>query len=149
MIFFFLLFLKAFQFLFWCFQKRRVSRLETVFGWKIHHVDATECLLSIYILCVFINIWTKIPKRTNFKNLFLLVCFWCFFLKVNLKSHGMLKWLNRLQRLFSVSWSQKVNWVMIQLQESQLKEIYGVNMFVRYSEFYVLVSLNSSGMIMN
>uniref|UniRef100_A0A1J3G9D0 tRNA dimethylallyltransferase 2 n=1 Tax=Noccaea caerulescens TaxID=107243 RepID=A0A1J3G9D0_NOCCA len=27
-------------------QKRRVSRLETVFGWKIHHVDATECLLS-------------------------------------------------------------------------------------------------------
>ncbi|CAH8306383.1 unnamed protein product [Eruca vesicaria subsp. sativa] len=27
-------------------QKRRVSRLETVFGWKIHHIDATECLLS-------------------------------------------------------------------------------------------------------
>nr|VDD13585.1 unnamed protein product [Brassica oleracea] len=27
-------------------QKRRINRLETVFGWNIHHVDATECLLS-------------------------------------------------------------------------------------------------------
>ncbi|WZY89876.1 hypothetical protein YC2023_046611 [Brassica napus] len=27
-------------------QKRRINRLETVFGWNIHHVDATECLLG-------------------------------------------------------------------------------------------------------
>ncbi|CAN7018199.1 unnamed protein product [Brassica oleracea var. botrytis] len=27
-------------------QKRRINRLDTVFGWNIHHVDATECLLS-------------------------------------------------------------------------------------------------------
>ncbi|CAH2060432.1 unnamed protein product [Thlaspi arvense] len=27
-------------------QKRRVSRLETVFGWNIYRIDATECLLS-------------------------------------------------------------------------------------------------------
>ncbi|WZZ54544.1 hypothetical protein YC2023_054651 [Brassica napus] len=27
-------------------QKRRINRLETVFGWNIHHVDATECLLK-------------------------------------------------------------------------------------------------------
>ncbi|CAA7017552.1 unnamed protein product [Microthlaspi erraticum] len=27
-------------------QKRRVNRLETVFGWNIHHIDATECLLN-------------------------------------------------------------------------------------------------------
>ncbi|KFK32367.1 hypothetical protein AALP_AA6G232500, partial [Arabis alpina] len=27
-------------------QKRRVSRLEMVFGWNIHHMDATEFLLS-------------------------------------------------------------------------------------------------------
>ncbi|KAG2308417.1 hypothetical protein Bca4012_082487 [Brassica carinata] len=27
-------------------QKRRINRLETVFGWNIDHVDATECLLN-------------------------------------------------------------------------------------------------------
>lgn len=30
------------------FQKRRVSRLETVFGWKIHYIDATEYILSMH-----------------------------------------------------------------------------------------------------
>ncbi|KAL4560805.1 hypothetical protein LXL04_032959 [Taraxacum kok-saghyz] len=28
-------------------QKRRIIRLQTLFGWKIHYVDATECLSSL------------------------------------------------------------------------------------------------------
>ncbi|ESQ51236.1 hypothetical protein EUTSA_v10016598mg [Eutrema salsugineum] len=27
-------------------QKRRINRLQMIFGWNIHHIDATECLLS-------------------------------------------------------------------------------------------------------
>lgn len=41
------------SFLYVVFQKRRINRLETVFGWNIHHVDATECLLSKYTLSIF------------------------------------------------------------------------------------------------
>lgn len=50
-------------------QKRRINRLQTVFGWNIHFVDSTQSLHGNPFVVLDISRWTKISSWEFFWSL--------------------------------------------------------------------------------
>lgn len=121
-------------------QKRRLNRLQTLFGWDIHYVDSTEsisCMPSGFFYVSFkkkfllhVKILTSLYNDNH------------YIFQANQMKCGLHKWLDLLWKLLELSLVKMKDWCLIWRvwlahRWIQLKEICGLNMYARYAILYL------------